>query len=100
MTEPWPMKSLGGMSAIRVSSVDKKISSVEQPVKLCNYMDVYSNIYVTRELTFKDGSASPSEIERFTLRQGDVVITKDSETPDDIGIPSVIVDDIASLVCG
>lgn len=94
------MKPLAGMAEIRVSNVDKKISPVEKPVKLCNYMDVYSNIYVTRELAFMDGSASPSEIERFTLKQGDVVITKDSETPDDIGISAVIVDDITDLVCG
>ena len=28
------------------------------------------------------------------------MITKDSETPDDIGIPAVVVDDISDLVCG
>jgi type I restriction enzyme S subunit len=94
------MKPLVGMADIRVSNVDKKISHGEKPVKLCNYMDVYSNIYVTRELDFMNASASRSEIERFTLKRGDVVITKDSETPDDIGIPAVIVDGIADLVCG
>ena len=45
-------------------------------------------------------TASPSEIERFALHAGDVVITKDSETPDDIGVPAVIVEDIDGLVCG
>src|SRR5262245_4558984 len=63
-------------------------------------MDVYSNMYVTRQLVFMEGSASPSELERFTLRRGDVIITKDSETPFDIGIPTVIVGDIDRLVCG
>ena len=46
------------------------------------------------------GSATIAEIERFSLRCGDVVITKDSETPDDIGIPAVIADTIDLLVCG
>ena len=45
-------------------------------------------------------TASPSEIERFALHAGDVVITKDSETPDDIGVPAVVVEDIDGLVCG
>ena len=64
-------------------------------------MDVYANDYLTSALLdFMPATASPSEIERFTLHAGDVVITKDSETPDDIGVPAVIVEDIDGLVCG
>ena len=45
-------------------------------------------------------TASLAEIARFGLRVGDVIITKDSETPDDIGIPA-LVDSVGSdLVCG
>lgn len=39
-------------------------------------------------------------MQRFRVDRGDVLITKDSETPDDIGIASVVVDDIENLVCG
>ena len=64
-------------------------------------MDVYANDYLTSALLdFMPATASPSEIERFALRAGDVVITKDSETPDDIGVPAVMVEDIDGLVCG
>ena len=64
-------------------------------------MDVYANDYVTSALLdFMPATASPLEIERFALHAGDVVITKDSETPDDIGVPAVIVEDIDGLVCG
>ena len=64
-------------------------------------MDVYANDYLTSALLdFMPATASPSEIERFALYAGDVVITKDSETPDDIGVPAVIVEDIDGLVCG
>jgi type I restriction enzyme, S subunit len=69
-------------------------------VKLCNYMDVYSNNYGTSRIEFMEASASTAEIERFGLQRGDVVITKDSETPDDIGIPTVIAESIDNLVCG
>ena len=34
------------------------------------------------------------------LNKGDVIITKDSETPDDIGIPAVVMERIGNLVCG
>ena len=64
-------------------------------------MDVYANDYLTSALIdFMRATASPSEIERFALHAGDVVITKDSETPDDIGVPAVMVEDIDGLVCG
>jgi type I restriction enzyme S subunit len=96
----WPNRKLREVAEIRVSNVDKKTHSSETPVKLCNYMDVYSNEYITTKVEFMDASATPAEIERFGLRCGDVVITKDSETPDDIGIPTVISDEIDGVVCG
>lgn len=45
-------------------------------------------------------TASDNEIKRYSLYKGDVVITKDSETPDDIGISTYIAEDIENLVCG
>lgn len=45
-------------------------------------------------------TASRAEIARFGLRIGDVIITKDSETPDDIGIPSLVDSAGSDLVCG
>ncbi len=90
MTDVWPNKKLRDLAEIRVSNVDKKVHSTEKPVRLCNYMDVYSNEYVTNKIQFMEASATAAEIDRFSLNEGDVVITKDSETPDDIGIPAVI----------
>jgi len=100
MNVAWPIKKLRDLTDIRVSNVDKKVHANEKAVKLCNYMDVYSNEYVTSKIQFMDASASAAEIERFGLNFGDVIITKDSETPDDIGIPTVIVEAIDELVCG
>ena len=100
MSLNWPTHKLQDLADVRVSNVDKKSYAAEWPIKLCNYMDVYTNDYVTSALDFMPATASQSEIERFALRAGDVVITKDSETPDDIGVPAVIVEDIEGLVCG
>jgi type I restriction enzyme, S subunit len=96
----WDVKKLRDLADIRVSNVDKKIYPSERPVKLCNYMDVYTNEYINGSIQFMEGSANDAEIERFGLNIGDVIITKDSETPDDIGIPTVIHEQIDNLVCG
>lgn len=100
MSSEWPSSPLIDVADIRVSNVDKKIHPGEEPVRLCNYLDVYTNIYITNRLDFMEASATLSEIGRFNLKRGDVVITKDSETPDDIGIPAIVVDSIDRLVCG
>ena len=100
MNANWSTCKLRDIADVRVSNVDKKTSNAETPVKLCNYMDVYSNDYVTKSIDFMAASASKSEIERFRLQAGDVIITKDSETPDDIGVPAVVTDSIDGLVCG
>lgn len=100
MSSIWPIRKLREIADIRVSNVDKKTNFSETPIRLCNYMDVYSNEYVTSRIDFMEASATPAEIDRFGLKIGDVVITKDSETPDDIGIPTVIAEDICGLVCG
>jgi type I restriction enzyme, S subunit len=100
MNSTWPIRALRDIADIRVSNVDKKTHPSEKSVRLCNYLDVHSNQYVTGELDFMDASASAAEIERFGLNCGDVVITKDSETPDDIGIAAVVTEQIEGLVCG
>ena len=85
---------------LTLSSVDKKSKSGEQEVQLCNYMDVYSNSFINGNLNFMMATASEREIARCSLAAGDVVITKDSETHDDIGVPALVREDIPDLVCG
>lgn len=82
------------------SPVDKKTTKGQKTVKLCNYVDVYNNREITANIDFMLATASSNEIERFSLNEGDVVITKDSETPDDIGVPAYIAENIPDLVCG
>jgi type I restriction enzyme S subunit len=100
MNDAWPTKQLRDVADIRISNVDKKVHPSEKPVKLCNYMDAYTHEYITGRIPFMEGSATTAEIERFSLNSGDVIITKDSETPDDIGIPTVVLEQIINLVCG
>ncbi len=96
----WVNKKLGEIADIIVSNVDKHINPHEQKVYLCNYMDAYKNRYIKKTIDFSEGSANAEEKRKYSLMLGDVLITKDSETPDDIGIPAIIWDSIDNLVCG
>lgn len=96
----WLAVPLRSVADYTVSSVDKLVSDNELPVRLCNYTDVYNNEFITLELPFMVGSATQDESDRFGLRIGDVVITKDSESWDDIGIPALVKESDEDLVCG
>ena len=78
------------MADIRVSNVDKHTKDDELAVRLCNYVDVYKNDRITQQLPFMQATASADEIQKFRLHQNDVVITKDSETWNDIGVPALV----------
>lgn len=94
------MVRLKDVAEIIVSNVDKKAYSGQRQVLLCNYLDVYKNSYITNDLPFMQSTASDAEIRKFGLREGDVIITKDSETPEDIGVPAVVVEKLKGVVCG
>jgi len=96
----WDLSKLSNIAQVIVSNVDKKFEEYEAPVLLCNYMDVYQNEYITSNLEFMRGSASEAEIDKFSLRRGDVLITKDSETAEDIASAAVLADEIQNLICG
>jgi type I restriction enzyme S subunit len=80
--------------------VDKKSVEGERPVRLCNYVDVYNNDQITADMEFMEATATDTQIEQFSIRGGDVIITKDSETWDDIAVPAYVSRTIDGLVCG
>ena len=98
--EHWQVKRLRHVGRYSNSGVDKKSYEDQQTVKLCNYTDVYYNEFINDDMPFMQATASSHEIEQFTLRKGDVIITKDSEDPSDIGIPAFVRHDMTGVVCG
>ena len=85
---------------IITSPVDKKSHDNEIHVKLCNYKDVYYNDFISDNINFMLATAKQSEIDRYKLYKNDVIITKDSESYDDIGISTYVIEDIPLLLCG
>ena len=98
--EHWEVKRLRHVAQFTNSNVDKKSYQGQQNIRLCNYTDVYYNEFIISSLPFMDATASETEIERFALKRGDVLITKDSEDPSDIGIPSLVRDEMLGVICG
>ena len=96
----WEIRPLKTITDVRPSNVDKHIYPDEIQVELCNYTDVYKNDFIDKRTPLKVGSCTETEFSRFCLKKGDVIITKDSETSDDIGIPCLITEDLTNVVCG
>lgn len=96
----WARRAIGDVATVSFSSVDKKSVAGEVPVRLCNYMDVWKNHYIDADLPFMEATATPREIKQFTLVKHDVLLTKDSETKEDIADPAVVRTDRDDLVLG
>lgn len=98
--EGWRMVLLGDVAEVAFSGVDKRKVEGELPVELCNYTDVFYNRRIHSGMEFMAATATPVELGRWALRKGDVLFTKDSETADEIGIPSYVAEDMAMVLCG
>ena len=96
----WEVVRLRNTSEMRVSNVDKHTKDNEQPVRLCNYVDVYKNDRIRSGMDFMRATATTDEIERFRMQSGDVLITKDSEAWNDIGVPALVEDAQDDIVSG
>ena len=96
----WSIIKLKYAALVQPSNVDKKQNDGEAQVLLCNYVDVYKNEFIDETIKFMEASASENEIQKFKIQKGDVLITKDSETPDDIAIPAYVSKDLGNVLCG
>lgn len=96
----WKIHRLKHIASTRFSNVDKHTVDMEKPVQLCNYVDVYYNDFIKPEISFMSATASDSEIEKFQIKNGDVLVTKDSESWDDIAVPAFVSSDLGNVLCG
>ena len=100
LPDNWEAKPLRSVADYVVSNVDKVPDDDEIPVRLCNYTNVYSNEFITLALDFMQATASEAEIAKFGIAVDDVIITKDSESWDDIGVPALVRETADDVVCG
>lgn len=96
----WKLYRLKDMVVIRTSNVDKKVNDNETEVLLCNYMDVYKNEFITSAIAFMKATATNEQIKNFKILKNDVIITKDSETSEDIAVPAFVEEELENVICG
>jgi len=100
LPENWQVRRLKFIADVKFSTVDKHSNKGDKKVRLCNYVDVYKNEYIDSGVDFMYATDSEEEIRKLTVLKGDVILTKDSETFDDIAIPAIVTENIDGLVCG
>ena len=100
LPDGWRIVGLGEVAEVAFSNVDKRTVPEERAVLLCNYTDVFYNRRITAGMNFMAATATSVERDRWELKKGDVLFTKDSETADEIGIPSVVTEDMPGILCG
>ena len=93
MVERWETAIIGDYLDFK-NGLNKAKEFFGYGTPIVNYMDVYHN----RSLVKKDingrVSLSLNEINRFNIKKGDVFFTRTSETPEEVGISSVLLEDI------
>ena len=100
MPEHWGVDKLKWIAKVRLSNIDKKSKEEELAVELCNYVDVYYNDNITSNIKFMKATARQDQIDILSLEEGDILITKDSESPDDIAVPAYVPSSLPGVVCG
>ena len=87
-------KELGELGIFENIGVDKKINVNEKEILLLNYTDIYKNNYIDSSIPKMIATANDKKIENCSVEECDIFITPTSETKEDIGHASVILETI------
>jgi type I restriction enzyme S subunit len=98
--EHWAAIKLKHIASTSFSSVDRHEYTEEIKVSICHYPDAYKNDKINSQTSLSTGTCTESEFEKFQLKKGQVIITKDSESANDIGVPTYIDETLENAVCG
>ena len=87
------MKRIGELFSFK-NGLNKEKKFFGQGNPIVNYTDVYHNNRITKDILKGRVELSDSEIDRFRVCKGDVFFTRTSETKDEIGYASVMLEDV------
>ena len=91
--EPSKIMSVGELFEIK-NGLNKEKSAFGKGTPIVNFTDVFNKRYLTADMIKGKVTLSENEIERYRVRKGDVFFTRTSETKEEIGMSSTVVDDI------
>ena len=65
---------------------------------IINFTDVYNNRWLAKDSFAGTVEVTPDEIERYGAKKGDIFFTRTSETKEDIGMASTLIEDVEDCV--
>lgn len=93
----WKQASLGELFTFKNGlSKAKQFFGFGTPI--VNYMDVYKDPKIRASCVEGRVSLSVDEIKNFEVRRGDVLFTRTSETPEEVGLAAAVLDEPSQVV--
>ena len=96
----WQLTKLKHIAKVRASSVDKKRRVDEVDIRFLGTDTVYNVDEIRNGLSLETASVNATELHRYSLREGDVLLTKDSVVPTRIADVSIVAEPLDNVVCG
>ena len=93
----WSLPRLGELMSFK-NGLNKGKDFFGHGTPIVNYMDVFNNTGMNRSDIVGLVDVSKAEKKAYSARRGDVFFTRTSETPDEVGISSVLTEDIDDAV--
>ena len=97
MVKPWETTTIGDFLDFK-NGLNKEKEFFGYGTPIVNYTDVYKNRGLRKADIRGKVCLTPDEIHRFDVRKNDVFFTRTSETPDEVGMSSVLLEDIENGV--
>ncbi|MCM1357058.1 MAG: restriction endonuclease subunit S [Prevotella sp.] len=90
-------KLLGELFKIK-NGLNKEKSAFGKGKPIINFTDVYKNRWLAKDSFSGLVDVTPNEIKRYSAKKGDVFFTRTSETKEDIGMSSTLIEDVPDCV--
>lgn len=97
MVKPWETATIGDFLDFK-NGLNKGKEFFGYGTPIVNYTDVYKNRGLKKADIRGKVCLTPDEIHRFDVRKNDVFFTRTSETPDEVGMSSVLLEDVENGV--
>lgn len=93
----WEIKKLGEILVFK-NGLNKEKEFFGTGTPIVNYKDVYKNNYLNATILEGKVTVNSNELKNFNVKKGDVFFTRTSETIKEIGLSSVVVEDVSETV--